>query len=213
MTSTVKHIWYYLFGQLYSGLCNSFVICSPVVAPVVHLGWRLECECAVRQRGVGTQAGGSTARSTVAVVGEIPNRPFLGCVVVTRPAHEEKVADSPAGPCPSFGVRMLRVKRRSYSLLDCHWQITPSCCHRQITSSNTELAVHFDVTSCPLILMLTSLSWHCCCLSWCRLEWFLWLCLLLDADVEWFSAKPKPSQSVNWGRRLARSASRRPPVC
>jgi hypothetical protein len=27
------------------------------------------------------------------------------------------------------------------------------------------------------------------------------------------TTKPKPSQNANWGRRLARSASRRPPVC
>jgi hypothetical protein len=37
-----------------------------------------------------------------------------------------------------------------------------------------------------------------------------------DSAENYVQAKPsqaKPSQIVNWGRRLARSASRRPPVC
>ena len=38
---------------------------------------------------------------------------------------------------------------------------------------------------------------------------FIFLCLLVAAD----ECGQPPSQSVNWGRRLARSASRRPPVC
>jgi hypothetical protein len=39
----------------------------------------------------------------------------------------------------------------------------------------------------------------------------MWRVSPLDDDSS--DAKPKPSQSVNWGRRLAQSASRRPPFC
>ena len=77
--------------------------------------------------------------------------PLLGCVQDTSTARRETAADSPASPCPLFGVVMLRVKRR-YSLLDCHRQITPS---------NTELAVCLDVLGLDwpfLMLLLASLS-------------------------------------------------------
>ena len=51
-------------------------------------------------------------------------------------------------------------------------------------------------------------------LSWCFLvDGLLAQCRCWVNAWLWFFGQAKPSQSVNWGRRLARSASRRPLVC
>ena len=78
----------YLVSRTVSYVGVSFVvICSPVVAPVFRLGSRLELEYAVRLRDVVPRQ--VAVRPTVTVVGRIPSRPFLGCVMVARSARGE----------------------------------------------------------------------------------------------------------------------------
>jgi len=108
-------------------------------------------------RGASARCG-STAQSAVTVVGEIPSRTFLGCVVVTLSARGELTsADGPAGPCPSLRVVMLCVKRR-YALLDSHRQS-----YSFLLSPTKLLLLIRNWLSVLMCRGLTGPSWYSCC--------------------------------------------------
>jgi len=139
-----------------------------------------------------------SVRPAVTVVGKIPSRPFLGWVVVARPARGEYTsAVGTANPVPHLVSWWLGVKRR-YFLLDCLrqsysflWSPTEYsfCCHRPNYSFWYGLAVRLDVLEGLALLDVA---------AGCSF-WILMLlgssckCLLLGADVDW---------SSGWNRAL-----------
>jgi len=84
------------------------VVCSPGLATCAP--FRMTARTRVRSAFArcGTQAGGSTVRSAVAVDSEMRSRPFARCVMVTSPVGVETSADSMAGPRPLVGCRDVR---------------------------------------------------------------------------------------------------------
>jgi len=178
----VKHIGCYLFGQSYSRFRNSFVIiCSGNFAwsrwcGLLQMRARTWMRSAPAQ--CGTQAGGSNIRSAVAMSGKCLPVRSRGAGRILMRSVERRQLTVRQPPCL---VRCRDVACQTTLLL-------PPGLSRQL------LLLLRNWLSVVMCWGRTGPSWYGCCsvflaldaasLSWCRLEWFLQMCLLLDADVE-----------------------------
>jgi len=139
----------------------------------------------------------------------------------------------------SISLLFLKIWNCVSLVVSAYWNIEVVLCHSHFIHFYWRQASPDKELMCGLIYLILDLRfWKKCVLKICgstHIATFLLavthhnnalsllpVLLSLQIPVSAYNSNPfavshhsqaKPSQSVNWGRRLARSASRRPPVC